>query len=236
MSKIDLDYAYGHAKLSAEASRHCVFSIIGGDFTGHYRFEKGFYGLSDIPTVFQEQIDKVLEFKTPVWLDDIICVTNGTIEEHERELREVLTKLQKAGYRASERETELFKKELIWLGYLINQKVVKPIQDKTEAITKLKAPTNTKVLKSFLGSIQHLSKFLNNLSKKTDRMKKLLKIDVKWEWTKEMNDDFEQLKKEITEAPCLAHFDPKKDSFITTDACNTGLGATLWQKPRHSDR
>ena len=36
MSKIDLDYAYGQAKLSAEASRHCVFSIIGGDSTGHY--------------------------------------------------------------------------------------------------------------------------------------------------------------------------------------------------------
>ena len=110
MSKIDLDYAYGQAKLSAEASRHCVFSIIGGDFTGHYRFKKGFYGLSDIPTVFQEHIDKVLEFKTPVCLDDIICVTNGTIEEHDRELREVLIKLQEAGYRASERKTELFKK------------------------------------------------------------------------------------------------------------------------------
>ena len=194
MSKIDLDYAYGQAKLSAEASRHCVFSIIGGEFTGHYRFKKGFYGLADIPTVFQEHIDKVLEFKTPVWLDDIICVTNGTIEEHERELREVLTKLQEAGYRASERKTELFKKELTWLGYLINQNGVKPIQDKTDAITKLKALTNTKELKSFLGSIQHLSKFLNNLSKKTDRMRKLLKKDVKWEWTKEINDDFEQLK------------------------------------------
>ena len=68
MSKIDLDYAYGQAKLSAEASRHCVFSIISGDFTGHYRFKKGFCGLADIPAVFQEHIDKVLEFKTPVWL------------------------------------------------------------------------------------------------------------------------------------------------------------------------
>ena len=117
MSKIDLDYAYGQAKLSIEASRHCVFSIIGADFTGHYQFKKGFYGLSDIPTVFQEHIDNVLEVKTPVLLDDIICVTNGTIEEHdEQALREVkLLKLQKAGYRASERKTELFKKELTWL-------------------------------------------------------------------------------------------------------------------------
>ena len=58
LSKISLDYAYGQAKLSKEAAKHCVFSIIGGDFTGHYRFKKGFYGLSDIPTAFQEHIDK----------------------------------------------------------------------------------------------------------------------------------------------------------------------------------
>ena len=112
MSKIDLDYAYGQAKLTVKAAKHCVFPIIGGDFTGHYRFKKGSYGLSDIPTVFQEHIDKVLEFKTPVWLDDIICVTSGTIDEHECEVREVLTKLQNAGYRASERKTELFKQEI----------------------------------------------------------------------------------------------------------------------------
>ena len=230
MSKIDLDYAYGQAKLTAEAARHCVFSIIGGDFTGHYRFQKRFYGLSDIPTVFQEHIDKVLEFKTPVWLDDILCVTNGTIDDHEREIREVLTKLQNAGYRASERKTELFKQEITWLGYHIDQKGVKPIKDKTEAITKLTAPKNAKQLKSFLGSKQHLAKFINNLSKKTDRMRRLLKKETRWEWTPEIDEDFENIKKEITEPPCLAHFDPKKENYVTTDACNTGLGATLWQK------
>ena len=209
MSKIDLDYAYGQAKLSEESAKHCVFSIIGGDFTGHYRFKKGFYGLSDIPTVFQEHIDNVLEFKTPVWLDDIICVTNGSMEDHEKEVREVLMKLQNAGSRASEKKTELFKKELTWLGYFINQNGVKPIEDKTEAITKLAAPKNVK-----------------DLSRKTDRMRKLLKKGVQWDWTTEIDEDFEKLKKEITEARCLAHFDPKRDNNITADACNTGLGST----------
>ena len=61
-------------------------------------------------------------------------------------------------------------------------------------------------------------------------MRSLLKKDTNWEWTTEINEDFETLKKEITEAPCLVHFDPKKDNYVTTDACNTGLGATLRQK------
>ena len=40
MPEIGLDYAYVQAKLSEEASRHCVSSVIGGDFTGHYRFKR----------------------------------------------------------------------------------------------------------------------------------------------------------------------------------------------------
>ena len=45
MSKIDSDYAYGQMKLSEETSRQCVFAITGGNFSGYYRFKKGFYGL-----------------------------------------------------------------------------------------------------------------------------------------------------------------------------------------------
>ena len=173
MSKIDLDYAYGQAKLSEEAARHCVFSIIAGDFPGNYRFKKSFYGLSDIPTVFREHIDAVLEFNTTVWLDDIICVTNGNIEDHEKEVREVLIKLQNPRYRASERKTELFKKELTWLGYHIIQNGVKPIKDKREAITKLEAPKNVNELKSFLGSVNTCRNSLTIYRKKTDRMRKI---------------------------------------------------------------
>ena len=58
-------------------------------------------------------------------------------------------------------------------------------------------------------------------------MRQLLKKYTNWEWTAKINDDFAILKKKITETPCLAHFDPKKDIYVTTDACDAGLGATL---------
>ena len=60
ISKIDLDYAYGQMKLSDETSRQCVFALTGGNFSGYYRFKKGFYGLADIPTMFQGKIDRTL--------------------------------------------------------------------------------------------------------------------------------------------------------------------------------
>ena len=75
ISKIDLDY--GQMKLSKEFSRQCVFALTGGKFSGYYRFKKGFYGLADIPTIFQEKIDRTLGYCTPAWPDDIILVTRG---------------------------------------------------------------------------------------------------------------------------------------------------------------
>ena len=96
-SKLDLDYAYGQLLLSREARNLCIFSVTGGNFTGYYRFLKGFYGLADIPTVFWDKIDQTLENKHPAWLDDIIGVTKSSEEQHKKEPAQVLTKLENAG-------------------------------------------------------------------------------------------------------------------------------------------
>ena len=109
ISKFDLDYAYGQLILSRAARNLCIFAVTGGNFTGYYRFLKGFYGLADIPTIFQEKIDQKLENKHPAWLDDIIVVTKGSNEEHMKELIDVLTKLESAGYRLRETKSEFFK-------------------------------------------------------------------------------------------------------------------------------
>ena len=156
MSKIDLDYAYGQMKLSKETSRQCVFAITGGKFSGYYRFKKGFYGLADVPTIFQEKIDRTLEYSTLAWLDDIIVVTRGDRKEHEKKLFDVLKKLEDAGYRASERESEFFLNSTKWLGHEIDETGIKLNKEKVKAILELKHPENQKQLKSFLVAIQYL--------------------------------------------------------------------------------
>ena len=121
ISKFDLDYAYGQLKLSKIAMDLCIFAVTGGNFTGYYRFLKGFYGLADIPTIFQEKIDQTLENKHPAWLDDIIVVTKGSKQKHLEELPDVLSKLENAGYRLCENKSELFKTEIEWIGHKNDQ-------------------------------------------------------------------------------------------------------------------
>ena len=86
-------------------------AIVGGSATGHYRFKKGFYGLADMPVVFQHKIDQVLEGTAQAWQDDIIIVTRGTPQEHMKELETVLEKLEKHGYRASIEKSKFFQEE-----------------------------------------------------------------------------------------------------------------------------
>ena len=62
-----------------------------------------------------------------------------------------------------------------WLGHEIDENGIKPNEEKIEAILKLNPPENTKELKSFLGAIQHMAKFLQKLSEQTYRLRKLLK-------------------------------------------------------------
>ncbi len=78
ISTIDLKYSFGQIALHKETSKHCVAAIVGGKATGHYRFKKGFYGLADMPVVFQTKIDKDLNYETPAWQDDIKVVTRAT--------------------------------------------------------------------------------------------------------------------------------------------------------------
>ena len=230
ISRIDLDYAYGQMKLAEETSRQCVIALTGGNFSGYYRFKKGFYGLADIPTIVQEKIDRTLEYCTPAWLDDIIIVTRGSKQDHEKKLFDVLNKLEKAGYRASERKSQFFMNQAKWLGHEIDENGIKPNGEKVEIILRLKPPENTKELKSFLGAKQYMAKFLPKLSDRTDKLRKLRKKNEPWIWGEEQQKVFEKIKQLLTERPCLAHYAKDKEHIVTTDASTTGLGITLWQK------
>ena len=146
---------------------------------GYYRFKKGFYGLSDMPAIFQKKIDRTLNYETPVWLDDIIVVTRGDKDKHREKLFKILKQLQEDGYRASEKKSVFFLKETIWLGHEITEHGIKLNKEKIEAILQSKSPTSCKELKSFLGAIQYIAKFIPKHSEKTDQMRQLLRKKIR---------------------------------------------------------
>ena len=183
-----------------------------------------------MPVIFQEKIDRVLNNQTPAWQDDVLIVTRGEAHEHFNDINNILKALEDAGYRASLEKTELFKKEIDWLGYHIDENGISPKQSKTEAILAVETPKRLRDVRSFLGSVQYLGKFIKGLTDLTGPLRKLTEKTVtKWEWTKIEQTAFDKIKTKIAEIDSLAHYDPQKETILQVDASTVGLGATLWQ-------
>ena len=84
-------------------------------------------------------------------------------------------------------------------------------------------------LQSLLGTVNFMSAFIPNLTKKTHLMRSLLKRDVHFLWTSDMQKELGTIKNEIVNAVQLTHYEPNKSVDIATDASLKGLGTVLIQ-------
>ena len=92
---IDLKYAYSQTPLHPDTAKHCNFNLVSGEARRTYRFQTGFYGLTDMPAEFQKALDSTLVglTNTHCFLDDIIIFSNGSQSEHLELVHKCLEKL-----------------------------------------------------------------------------------------------------------------------------------------------
>ena len=122
------------------------------------------------------------------------------------------------------------KTKISWLGYEINKNGIKPIVSKTQAILNLQQPTTQKQLKSFLGSIHHLTKFIPNLAETCKEFRKLLQKETKFVWQEHYEATFNKIKDNIRHLTENTHFNINRKTRVKTDASRGGLGAVLEQE------
>ena len=210
-STLDLKYAYSQLNLDPETARHCNFIIISGQGTGTYRFITGFYGLPDRPAAFQKVMDYTLVGlqNTYCFLDDIIVVTRGSKEEHLKLVYKCLQKLDEDKLRIN-----LPKCHFEWLGHKFTQSRIAPLESKTAAILSLPAPNNLKQLRSFLGSVHYIGKFIPNLSQLCHPLRLLLKKNIIFVWNDEHETQFQSIKNKVANATENTHYNSHLETRI----------------------
>ena len=101
--------------------------------------------------------------------------------------------------------------------------------DKVQAVTKMTTPTSVTELQCFLGMCNFLSKFSPRMAEISEPLHQLTCKGIPFIWGPEHTETFQLLKREISTAPILRFYDPKKPVVLQTDACTKGLGAVLLQ-------
>ena len=117
--------------------------------------------------------------------------------------------------------------EIDWLGYHISQSGISPFESKTAAILALETPKTLKKLRSFLGSVHYIGKFIPNLAQISHPLRPLLKKTSKFIWTEEHENCFNEIKNRIANAATNSHPNPQLETCVKCDASGSGLGAAL---------
>jgi hypothetical protein len=93
-----------------------------------------------------------LEF-IQTYLDDLLIITKGSLEDHLEKLSMVLTRLQDAGLKINANKVNFSTLEMEYLGYILTRDGIKLQPNKVQAMLALALPRNVKELHRFLGMI-----------------------------------------------------------------------------------
>ena len=226
-SKLDLSHAYLQLVLDEESRKFTTINTHKGLF--HYKRLP--FGVSSAPAIFQRTMDSLLQGipQTCVYLDDIL-ITGTTVEEHLKNLDEVLCRLQAAGLRLKSSKCLFMAPSVEYLGHVIDAAGLHPTKAKVKAITEAPAPKNVAELRSFLGLINYYGKFLPNLSSTLAPIYKLLQQHTQWHWGDSQATAFKAAKGALQSSTLLVHYDSSKPLTLTCDASPYGVGAVLSHK------
>lgn len=229
-SSIDLGNAYYQVELEKDSQEKTAFSTKSGQFC----FNRMPFGIAAAPGTFQELMTKVLgNMKgngAVVYLDDIL-IYSETLEEHFKRLNAVFKKISKAGLRINPDKCQLLKKEVKFLGHIINENGIKTDPKKIEAIQTFERPKCIKNLRSFLGICNYYRRFIKGYAIKSRVLESLCGKDkAKLIWTEQCDQAFLEMKEALTKSPILVFPDFTKDFILDTDASFDTIGAVLSQK------
>ena len=203
---------------------------------GLYQFTRMPFGLSNAPSTFERLMDVVLRglvgVKCLVYLDDVI-VFGSTLKECCNQLEEVLLRLENAGLKVKCEKCQLFQEEVEYLGHVVSKDGVATDPKKVAAVKDWPTPKCEKDVRSFLGLCSYYRNFIKGFAAP---MTQLLEKGVKFHWSCECEEAFNQLKGALTSAPILGYPRPEGELIIDTDASDTGLGAVLSQRQDGQER
>ena len=223
-TKIHLKSAYQQLVLN-EASRELVTINTPKEL---FRYTRLPFGIASSPALWQRFIDQVtagLEMTCTV-MDDVV-VSGRTNEEHYWNLDALCQLFQKYGLRVKPPKCFYCQELVVYMGRQLSKEGMRLTGEHLKAIVDAPAPQDVGALRSWLGMVNFQAPFVTNLSTLAHSLNALLSAKNPFDWLPECEKAFQAIKKAVTSAPCLVHFNPDRPIILVVDAPTYGVGVVV---------
>ena len=122
------------------------------------------------------------------------------------------------------------------MGHIVGKEGMSADPEKTRAVKEMAVPKEPKAVSRFLGMAGFYRKYIQNFAARSSNLRELLKKDKEFVWTKECQDEFEDIKIALTTSPVMVYPNFNKKFILSTDASYQGVGATLSQNGEGGER
>ena len=226
-STLDARSGYWNIPLDHKSQLLTTFNTPG---YGRFCFKRLPFGLVSSQDLFQKVMDDtLLGLNNAKPVADDIKIHGKSELEHDLYLLEVLDRCQQAGLHLNPDKCQIKKSSVKFYGNLLTTTGMQPDPKKVDDIVKLASPTKKQELRSLVGMVTYLNRFIQNTTSLLEPLRKLLKNDIHFSWDETHDHAFERIKAAIRSACNLSYFDKNKPCEIQCDASLKGLGCCLIQ-------
>lgn len=224
-STVDLASAYHQVPILDSDKPYTAFEAAGE----LYQFTRIPFGVTNGVPAFQRNIDSLIREEhlegTFPYLDDVtVCGTDQ--EEHDQNLKRFLAAAKKYNLTLNTEKCNFSTKCVKILGYLIEDKIIKPDPDRLAPLMNLPIPKDTASLQRTMGTFAHYCRWIPKFSEKISPL-----LTKEFPLSEEAVKALNSLKKDIADASFSA-IESDARFRVETDASEFAIGATLSQAER----
>jgi ribonuclease HI len=166
------------------------------------------------------------------YVDDIV-VKSKKREDHVEVLRKVFERCRLYKLKMNPLKCAFGVSAGKFLGFLVHNRGIDVDPAKASAIATMRPPTSHKELKSFLGRLSYIRRFIPGLAAVTSTFSHLLKKGVSFNWSAECQEAFERIQAIMTKLPTVCAPIAGKPLRLYLASNSQAIGALVAQENGH---
>ena len=199
--------------------------------SGLYQYKVMPFGMKNAPATFQRMVNKLVRDIDGCegYIDDVVIFSDNW-SDHIRLIERFFQIMREAKLTINLMKSEFGKATVKYLGHIVGQGQVRPLDAKIQTVVKYPIPTSRKELARFLGMAGYYRNFCLNFSEIAAPLTNLLSKKVKFVWTDDCQLVFDKVKLLLQKSPVLKSPDYEKPFKLIIDSSDVGTGSVLVQE------